>query len=359
MANDFERSLRPLELRAEGRKLAGIVLRYGDISPTHRERFAPGAFGDLRDQVRWLDYRHDQHRVLAHTEGGGLVLEDSSESLSLRAELPPLPLTTRALEEIASGALSGLSIEFHAREESRTEGIRVIEKAELAGIGLVPSPSYPDSRVELRQAGTISGSIPYGQPLQCECYGRGQSGESGKGMTSVVELTPESLILPPNLIAIWKSMATPLGSLDKGTLRVTPGAAGLDVEIDIPDTSYGRDIIETADSVPIRIRPMFDASEVEAVDLPPGLGSSDVPVPAGLTGKAREEFITSYLKGFNATDDALANMRRARLTNVPVRALLIGPTPNGGGWPEARITPDAEGRERASRRERKERFAWL
>ena len=311
-------------MRAEGRKLAGIVLRYGDISPTHRERFAPGAFGDLRDQVRWLDYRHDQTRVLAHTEGGGLVLEDSSESLSLRAELPPLPLTTRALEEIASGALSGLSIEFHAREESRTEGIRVIEKAELAGIGLVPSPSYPDSRVELRQAGTIVSSIPYGTSMVCECYGRGQSGEQGKGMTSDVEFEPESLILPGSLIAVWKNFATPLASTDKGTLRVTEGRKGLKIEMDIPSTTWGEDILTTAESVPILIRPIFDASEVEV-----------------------------------SSDQVIDGQRMAVLSRVPVRALLVGATPNSKGWPEARITPDAEGRERASRRERKERYQWL
>ena len=324
MTKEFERSLRPLELRAEGRKLEGIALRYGDISPTHRERFIPGAFGDLGDQVRWLDYRHDRTRVLAHSgEGGGLVLEDSPESLSLRAELPPLPLTTRALEEIASGTLSGLSIEFRAQKESRDAGIRIIESAQLAGIGLVAEPSYPESKVELRQAGTIVSSIPYGTSMACECYGRGQSGEQGKGMTSDVEFEPESLILPGSLIAVWKNFATPLASTDKGTLRVTEGRKGLKIELDIPSTTWGEDILTTAESVPILIRPIFDASEVEV-----------------------------------SSDQVIDGQRMAVLSRVPVRALLIGATPNNKGWPEARITPGQAGRDR-SRRERKERFAWL
>ena len=41
---NLERTIRPLELRAEGRRLEGIILKYGEISPNHQERFVPGAF---------------------------------------------------------------------------------------------------------------------------------------------------------------------------------------------------------------------------------------------------------------------------------------------------------------------------
>ena len=163
---NLERTIRPLELRAEGRRLEGTILKYGEISPNHRERFLPGAFDLSGGPTRWLDYRHDRTRVLAHTEGGGLILRDSPEALLLEAELPALPLSERALSEIASGTLSGLSIEFNATQESRDGEIRIVEKADLAGIGLVASPSYPNSRVETRAAGTLSTSIPL-EPLPC------------------------------------------------------------------------------------------------------------------------------------------------------------------------------------------------
>ena len=146
MSIETERILRPLELRAEGRRLEGIALKYGEISPNHQERFLPGAFSLDPGTTRWLDYRHDRTRVLAHTEGGGLTLRDSSEALLLEAELPNLPLSEKALDEISSGTLSGLSIEFRAERESRDGSVRVVEKADLAGIGLVASPSFPASR---------------------------------------------------------------------------------------------------------------------------------------------------------------------------------------------------------------------
>ena len=47
----FERFSAGLEVRAEGRNLTGTVLRYGDVSPSHRERFEPGS-------IRFADAVH-------------------------------------------------------------------------------------------------------------------------------------------------------------------------------------------------------------------------------------------------------------------------------------------------------------
>ena len=321
MSIETERALRPLELRAEGRRLEGIVLQYEETSPSHRERFLPGAFDLSEGPTRWLDYRHDHTRILAHTEGGGgLTLRDSPEALLLEAELPNLPLSEKALSEIASGVLQGLSIEFRAERESRDGSVRVVEKADLAGIGLVASPSFPTSRVETRAAGTLSASIPWNHSLACECYGRGQSGETGKGMTSTIEFEEGSLELPDDLVAIWKNFAAPLASSRKGTLRVGSGPAGLSIELDIPSTSWGEDIVAASAGVEIYARPVFDAAEIEATEI----------IRAGET--------------------------IARLSRVPVRAILVGPTPNSRGWPEVDITPSEDRQIPLSHRER---FAWL
>ena len=146
----LERRSQRTELRIEGRRLSGVVLRYGDVSPTHRERFEPGALR-FADSVP-LNLSHDALRAAAWFPSGGLVLEDASDALRMVAELPPLPAADVALEQVRSGEYSGLSIEFRAEAERREGGLRIVEKAELRGIGLVRNPSYRQSRVEARRA---------------------------------------------------------------------------------------------------------------------------------------------------------------------------------------------------------------
>ena len=140
-----------------GRTLSGVVLKYGDVSPTHRERFMAGAFGpELRAP---LNVQHDPGMVIL--EAGEFVLTDSRMTLEIRAELPP---ESAALKLVKRGALNGYSVEFNAVAESRMGDVRVIERADLVGIGLVDVPSYPASVAEVRaehrvSIGTLSGSI--------------------------------------------------------------------------------------------------------------------------------------------------------------------------------------------------------
>ena len=136
------------EIRVEGRKLTGTVMRYGEVSPTHKERFAPGSLR-MASTVH-LDLNHDRERAVAWHPGGGLELADRGEALELTAELPPIPAADRALDEIRTGKVTGLSVEFQAVKESRVGGVRVIEEALLTGVGIVARPSYEGARIEAR-----------------------------------------------------------------------------------------------------------------------------------------------------------------------------------------------------------------
>ena len=95
------------EVRAEGRRLKGTALRFGDVSPTHRERFEPGAF-TFAPAVH-LDLFHDPERAVAWQPGGGLDLRQDRDALALTAELPPIPAADRALALVRSGQATGLS----------------------------------------------------------------------------------------------------------------------------------------------------------------------------------------------------------------------------------------------------------
>ena len=169
----MERHYSGVEVRASGRTLEGPALVYGDTSPSHRERFERGAF-DLDGTTRWLDYRHRREVALAWTNGGGLTISNTPQALMVRAELPAIPAADRTLEELRSGKLTGLSIEFRPLKERREGNIRVVEKAELRGIGVVGSPSYPQSTVEVRARSgrTMRATVPSGKTLACKCSGK-------------------------------------------------------------------------------------------------------------------------------------------------------------------------------------------
>lgn len=137
---------RTVEFRAspDARTLAGVAIDYRDMSPSHRERFEPGALAPVPDSVP-LNLMHD-----GATPAGDAYLVDGPERLEFRAAVRP---DSAAAKLVAQGLCSCASIEFRAIEERREDGLRVVTRASLLGIALVAAPSYPSSRVEVRQAG--------------------------------------------------------------------------------------------------------------------------------------------------------------------------------------------------------------
>ena len=148
---DFERRLLAAELRAEGRRLSGTVMVYGDVSPSHRERFEPRAL-QLAATVT-LNLMHNPLEAVAWAPDGGLAFEhDETELRMVVADVPPIPAGNAALAMVRDGLAKGLSVEFRAERDRREAGVRIVEAAVLSGIGLVRSPSYKQSQVEARRA---------------------------------------------------------------------------------------------------------------------------------------------------------------------------------------------------------------
>ena len=139
---DAER--RYADFRVAGRTLSGTALRYGDIAPEFRERFEPGAFGDVPATLP-VNLQHDAAIIVVPEA----ILVDGPRELSVRADLPE---GSAALALVRRGALTGFSIEFRAQDERREAGVRVVSRAELRGIALVDKGAYPNSRAEVRAA---------------------------------------------------------------------------------------------------------------------------------------------------------------------------------------------------------------
>ena len=125
-------------------RITGTLLTYGERASDRAEMFEPGA-------LRWPDngiVLRRQHqratpimRVLPEVRGNQIVVD------------APLPDTTAgrdAAAEIRAGLFKGLSVEFKATAQRFAGGVRHITGALLNGAGLVDTPSYAGSAVEVR-----------------------------------------------------------------------------------------------------------------------------------------------------------------------------------------------------------------
>ena len=251
---------------AEGRRIVGRALTYGEPSATHRERFEPGAFGPLDGDglTRWLDIQHNPLQVIAHTgPGGGLTLTDGPDGLDIEAAVAPIPAGEVALAGVNTRELAGLSVEFHARQERREGGLRVIERAVLRGVGLVRHPSYEGSRAEVRQGGgALRASIPVGKETGCECCGDGinevRFGPVNVKASEIMSTAERVFKIAKNALAVAGSYQRPLASLTRKTLAVRAAKTGLAVEIALPDSQVGREIMEAHAAAGVVVRPIVD-----------------------------------------------------------------------------------------------------
>ena len=120
--------------------------------PWGSERFEAGAFGAVGALDVILNVQHDRARPIARTGGGGLVLVDGPRALEIRAELPRTRDAEDALELVRLRVLRGLSVEFAATRERQEGRLRVVEGADLSGLGVVDRPAYTGATVSARGA---------------------------------------------------------------------------------------------------------------------------------------------------------------------------------------------------------------
>ena len=255
------------EIRVEGRRLSGVVMKYGDISPSHRERFERGSLR-LADVVH-LDLHHDVERAVAWHPGGGLTLQNGRNALSMRATLPPLPAADRALDEVRSGKVGGLSVEFRAVRERLDGDLRVIEEAILTGIGIVRAPSYQQSSVEARQRSgrTLRARIPAGETLDCECS---QDSRWARVIQPAMQKMWEDSFAEGTRAVVGaylENYSVPLASTARGTLRGRiRGVGGYEVDIDLPDSEAGRSLLSAWDDSGVVVRPFIADQESTLID---------------------------------------------------------------------------------------------
>lgn len=144
-----------IELRVQGRKLLGTVIRYGAPGEGGMERFQAGAFASQLGQEPglgtdvMLNVQHQRARPLARFPGN-MVLTDSADALTMEARLLETRDADDVLAMVRAGVLVGLSVGFVALSERWENDVRIVERATLDHVAVVDRPSYPDSMVDAR-----------------------------------------------------------------------------------------------------------------------------------------------------------------------------------------------------------------
>ena len=318
------------ELRVAGRTLNGVAMRYGDVSPSHKERFESRSIR-MADAVT-VNLFHDPERAVAWYPGGGLQLDNGRDALTMRAELPPIPAADRALDEIRAGRIGGLSVEFRSHKEHRdNNGIRVIAQATLSGVGIVRSPSYGQSTVEARARSgrTLRARIPANKKVECRCSG--VTCKFAKMMRDGMSraITKAFTDFERETVAAFGSYDAVLGSTSRNTVRGRLLANGDgEVDIDLPDSAAGAAVIAANEAAGVIVRPVLDdlASKIEP------------------EGRAAGDDLTRVYSDFE------------------IRALIISATDAREGWPEPELvaTPGELASKNAARLRQTRRFRkWL
>ena len=222
-------------------------------------------------RVTRLNLQHDDALTIGST-GDVLTLADSPAELRMVATLPSGDAYDSVLSLVGDGLTRGLSVEFHAIDERRTNGVRVIQRATLPALGIVDDPAYPASGVEVRRRGRgLSGEYRYNTDRVTRDRGRRRKVRVRSGAFSwqlerfseLQEELQESIAeaiegaaaeavrdraREVQLLA-GRNYDQPLASLRTGTLRLEDSDEALRFSVEeLPATSYATDLRAGMDS---------------------------------------------------------------------------------------------------------------
>lgn len=179
------------ELRAEGRRLTGTVIRYGSVgvpgAVAFSEEFARGAFARQlgkreHPEAVMLNVQHDRRRPIARWPGT-MALTDGPDALRMVAVLPETRDADDVLALVRSGVMVGLSVGFVADSDRMQGDRRIVERATLDHIAVVDRPAYQTSTVDAREWASANGN---GGIRFWGYWGTGEAPNSAHNATSKV-----------------------------------------------------------------------------------------------------------------------------------------------------------------------------
>ena len=124
--------------------LQGVLMRYGTRAARLKEVFSKAALYWAEGGVV-LREQHNRQAPITR-----FIPELRDDSLMADIVLPDTQRGRDAAALVRNGTFRGLSVEFRAERQHYAGELRVIDRAELVGAGLVDDPAYPESTVSVR-----------------------------------------------------------------------------------------------------------------------------------------------------------------------------------------------------------------
>ena len=238
-------------------------MRYGSVGHDpmtgRMERFEPGALKPHGDQ--YLDLEHRSGLRVATLNLGNLRMLPRTDRLDLEADVSPTVANI-----VRSERMHGLSVEFVAREEYRSGGVRVIAEALHLGTAATSRPAYTEALLELRRGSFVTrvfrSYIPRYRAASCACSGDdcGYASFTDSALNDIA-----NKIKNDDVVAAFGRYDRPLASSSTGRIRADMGDDGLHVTIDLPDTGTAEELAIAATTTGVVMRPFLDPDDIDAV----------------------------------------------------------------------------------------------
>lgn len=129
-------------------RLSGLVIPWGKQATDRPERFERNSLSWRRVALRSM--HQNLTMPIASFPSGGLTLENRDDGLYMRAVLADTQQARDTVAAVEGGIANGLSIEFRAKRDRVSAGLRIVDEALLFGIAVVPQGAY-DTHIEARE----------------------------------------------------------------------------------------------------------------------------------------------------------------------------------------------------------------
>ena len=127
-------------------RLIGTILPVGRVAGDRPELFVGSGVQTPADGIALLP-EHRSSTVVMRFD----PIRGDDGSLRVDHLLPNSPAGRDMAASVRSGKTPGLSVEFHALDEARVQGVREVRQSLITAVATVPRQSYDQARAEVRE----------------------------------------------------------------------------------------------------------------------------------------------------------------------------------------------------------------